>query len=299
MSDLHCRLCQAPLEHVFVDLGMSPLSNAFLRKGDLHRMEPFYPLRVYVCAECLLVQLPPTEGAEAIFNEEYIYFSAYSPSWLEHSRSFASDMTTRLALGPKSLVVELASNDGYLLQYFKQAGIPVLGIEPSNSVARVAVEERGIPTEVCFFGVETAKRLREQGRKADLLCGNNVMAHVPDLHDFVGGMPLVLAPGGVITVEFPHLLRLITENQFDTIYQEHYSYLSFGTAMRAFKTHGLRVFDVASSLPTAARSVSTRVTTATPSSRPRSVYARSSPRKPPQALIGWKATRATAAGWMR
>jgi hypothetical protein len=195
------------------------------------------------------VQLPPTERAESIFGAEYIYFSAYSPSWLEHSKRYASTMIERLGLGPKSLVMELASNDGYLLQYFKESGIPVLGIEPSGSVAKVAVEQRGIPTEVCFFGVETAKRLRAEGRSADLICGNNVMAHVPDLHDFVGGMPIVLTKAGVVTVEFPHLLRLMAENQFDTIYQEHYSYFSFGAAKRAFEAHGLRVFDV-EELPT-------------------------------------------------
>lgn len=249
MNQELCRFCQAPLDRVFVDLGMSPLSNSFLRAKDLHRMEPFYPLRVYVCAKCLLVQLPPTERADAIFGEEYIYFSAYSPSWLEHSKRYAHAMIERFGLGPTSLVMELASNDGYLLQYFAERGVPVLGIEPSRSVAAVAIAERKIPTEVCFFGVETAKRLYAEGKSARVICGNNVMAHVPDLHDFVGGMPIVLAPDGVVTVEFPHLLRLMEENQFDTIYQEHYSYLSFGAAKRAFEAHSLRVFDV-DELPT-------------------------------------------------
>jgi SAM-dependent methyltransferase len=244
-----CRLCQQPLGRVFVDLGMSPLSNAFLRATDLQRMEPFFPLRVYVCDQCLLVQLPPTEKAEAIFREDYIYFSAYSQSWLAHSERYAKQMISRLGLTPKSLVMEVASNDGYLLQYFAREGIPVLGIEPSASVASVAQRERNIPTEVCFFGVETARRLAQAGKQADLIAGNNVFAHVPDVHDFVGGFPLVLAPHGVLTLEFPHLARLIESNQFDTIYQEHYSYFSFGTAVKALEAHGLSVFDV-DELPT-------------------------------------------------
>lgn len=249
MTSPTCRLCRHPLDHVFVDLGMSPLSNAFLRDADLQRMEPFYPLRVFVCDKCLLVQLPPTEKAEAIFRDDYIYFSAYSQSWLEHCERYAKAMTARLGLGTKSLVMEVASNDGYLLQYFARESIPVLGIEPSASVAKVAVKEREIPTEVCFFGVETAKRLRAEGKQADLIAGNNVFAHVPDLHDFVGGFPLALGPKGVLTLEFPHLLQLIESNQFDTIYQEHYSYFSFRTATRVLEEHGLVVFDV-DELPT-------------------------------------------------
>jgi SAM-dependent methyltransferase len=244
-----CRLCQQPLERVFVDLGMSPLSNAFLREEHLQQMEPFYPLRVFVCERCLLVQLPPTERAEAIFGQDYIYFSGYSKSWLEHCERYAKAMIDRFALSPKSLVVEVASNDGSLLHFFKGAGVPVLGIEPSGSVATVAREQRQIPTEVCFFNVETARRLRAEGRVADLIAGNNVFAHVPDLHDFVGGFAILLAPGGVVTLEFPHLLQLIEQHQFDTIYQEHYSYFSFATAIRALEAHGLVVFDV-DELPT-------------------------------------------------
>lgn len=249
MNGSACRLCGGPLHRVFVDLGMSPLSNAFLRASDLQRMEPFFPLRVFVCESCLLVQLPSTEKAEAIFREDYIYFSAYSQSWLEHSERYAKQMISRLGLGSESLVIEVASNDGYLLQYFAREGVPVLGIEPSASVADVARRERAIPTEVCFFGVDSARRLAREGKQADLIAGNNVFAHVPDLHDFVGGFPLVLGPHGVLTLEFPHLARLIELNQFDTIYQEHYSYFSFGTAVKALEAHGLSVFDV-DELPT-------------------------------------------------
>ncbi len=244
-----CRLCAAPLSRTFLDLGSSPLSNAFLRKDQLGQIEHFFPLHVFVCERCLLVQLPPVEKPERIFGADYMYFSAFSTSWLEHCRAYADAMVRRWALGPSSLVVEIASNDGYLLQYFRAAGVPVLGIEPSASVANVAVEKRQVPTEVCFFGVDTAKRLRAKGNVADLVAGNNVLAHVPDLHDFVGGFPIVLAPRGVLTLEFPHLLRLIEGNQFDTIYQEHYSYFSFGTARRVIEEHALVVFDV-EELPT-------------------------------------------------
>lgn len=238
---ISCRLCGEKLERTFVDLGMSPLSNAFLREDQLLAMERFYPLKVFVCSACLLVQLPATERAETIFKDDYIYFSSYSTSWLEHCRAYAREITRELGLGAQSLVVEVASNDGYLLQYFREANVPVLGIEPSESVARVAIEERHIPTEVCFFGAATAARI---GKKADLMIGNNVLAHVPDLHDFLEGFRIMLAPHGVITLEFPHLQKLIERNQFDTIYQEHYSYFSLATAKRALEAHGLRVFDV-------------------------------------------------------
>ncbi len=248
-SEPSCRICRAAISRVFVDLGMSPFSNSFLRASDLGRMEPFYPLRVFVCEQCLLVQLPVVEKSDTIFGDDYIYFSSYSESWLAHSKQYVDRMIERFALGADSLALELASNDGYLLQYFKAAGVGVLGVEPSASVARVAEAERGIPTEVSFFGVDTAKRLAARGVRASVMTANNVLAHVPDLHDFIGGVPLVLAAEGVLTVEFPHLLRLIQENQFDTIYQEHYSYFSLLTAKRVIEEHGLRVFDV-EALPT-------------------------------------------------
>jgi SAM-dependent methyltransferase len=236
-----CRFCSAPLEHVFADLGMSPLANSYLTADQANRMEPYYPLRAYVCASCFLVQLEEFETAEHIFTE-YAYFSSYSTSWLDHSRDYVEQVTRRFRLGPQSQVVELASNDGYLLQYFREHRIPVLGVEPAANVAKVAVQ-RGIPTLVEFFGRETAQRLSPESA-ADLLIGNNVLAHVPNLNDFVAGMKLLLKPDGVITMEFPHLERLIEDNQFDTIYHEHFSYFSFLTARRVFARHGLRLFDV-------------------------------------------------------
>jgi SAM-dependent methyltransferase len=244
-----CRLCERALEHVFVDLGMSPPANSYLRESDLHSMEPFLPLRVYVCCEFKLVQLPEFEAPERIFAEEYLYFSSYSTSWLKHAESLAAMATERFGLGPKSLVVELASNDGYLLQYFLARGVPVLGIEPAANVAKVAVEERKIPTEVRFFDRDAATDLRARGKRADLIVGNNVLAHVPGLRSFVAGMKTLLQPAGVVSVEFPHLEKLVAENQFDTIYHEHYSYFSFAAARAAFATAGLTVFDV-EELPT-------------------------------------------------
>ncbi len=244
-----CRLCGSALTNVFVDLGMSPLSNSYLREEHLHGMEPFYPLRVYACAGCLLVQVPEMEKAENIFGGEYLYFSSFSESWLKHCEAYTEMMVDRFGYGKDSLVVEVASNDGYLLQYFKARGVPVLGIEPAGNVAIVAVEKRGIPTVVRFFGEDTATAQKRAGKSADLIIGNNVLAHVPDLHDFVGGMKILLKPTGVVTVEFPHLMRLVAENQFDTVYHEHFSYLSFLTASRAFAEHGLTVFDV-EDLPT-------------------------------------------------
>jgi SAM-dependent methyltransferase len=246
MSAAACRFCGAPLETVFADLGMSPLANSFVTPDRANAMEPFYPLRALVCGSCFLVQLEEFETAEAIFSD-YAYFSSYSSTWLEHSRRYVDDMIGRFGLDGSSQVVELASNDGYLLQYFVQQGVPVLGIEPAANVAEVA-EAKGVPTLVEFFGVQTAEQVRAD-RHADLLLGNNVLAHVPDLNDFVGGMKVLLAPGGVITMEFPHLLRLIEENQYDTIYHEHFSYFSFLTVRRVFAAHGLRLFDV-EELPT-------------------------------------------------
>lgn len=244
---LACRFCDTPLEHVFADLGMTPLANSYLEKGQLLAMEPTYPLTAYVCAKCRLVQLPEFESPEAIFGD-YAYFSSYSDTWLEHCRRYCEAMTARLGLDASSQVIEIASNDGYLLKNFHAAGIPVLGIEPAANVARAA-EEAGIPTRVEFFGRDCAARLQAEGIQADLLLGNNVFAHVPDLNDFAGGMAPVLAPEGVLTLEFPHLLRLIEESQFDTIYHEHFSYFSFTTARLVLEAHGLEVFDV-EELPT-------------------------------------------------
>jgi SAM-dependent methyltransferase len=241
MQPSPCRFCGAPLEHTFADLGMSPLANSYVPPERVNAMEPFYPLHALVCSQCFLVQLEEFETADHIFSD-YAYFSSYSTSWLEHARRYAEAMIERFGFGPESHVVELASNDGYLLQYFQERGVPVLGVEPAENVAAVATE-KGVPTEVAFFGTETARRLAEV-RQADLIAANNVLAHVPDLNDFVGGMKLLLAPGGTITVEFPHLQRLIDSNQWDTIYHEHFSYFSYLTVQRVFAAHGLRLFDV-------------------------------------------------------
>jgi SAM-dependent methyltransferase len=222
---------------------MTPISNAFLKADQLNRMEPFYPLHAYVCGECFLVQLEEFESPQKIFGDNYAYFSSYSDSWLDHARRYTDQMIGRFRYGPKSQVIEIASNDGYLLQYFKEKGVPVLGIEPAKNVAEAAIA-KGIPTLTRFFGVETAKVLVAQGTRADLLLGNNVLAHVPDLNDFVAGIKVILKPDGVITMEFPHLQHLIEENQFDTIYHEHFSYFSFLVAQRVFERHGLQLFDV-------------------------------------------------------
>jgi SAM-dependent methyltransferase len=241
MPDRTCRFCARPLEHVFADLGMSPLANSYLAPEELGGMEPFYPLRAYVCGGCLLVQLEEFQTPERIFSD-YAYLSSYSTTWLEHARAYAEAMTARLGLDESSHVVELASNDGYLLQYFHARHIPVLGIEPAANVARLALQ-KGIPTLVEFFGARTAESLVPESA-ADLLIGNNVLAHVPDLNDFVAGMKVLLKPGGVLTMEFPHLLSLVERNQWDTIYHEHFSYFSFRTVRAVFGAHGLRLFDV-------------------------------------------------------
>jgi SAM-dependent methyltransferase len=241
-----CRFCGAPLESVFADLGMSPLANSYLPPQRANSMEPFYPLRALVCGRCFLVQLEEFETPEQIFSD-YAYFSSYSSSWLDHSRRYSEQMIERLGLGADSHVVEIASNDGYLLQFFQERQIPVLGIEPAANVAKVALQ-KGIPTLVEFFGQDTARSLAGESA-ADLLLGNNVLAHVPDLNDFVAGMRILLKPGGVITMEFPHLMSLIDGNQWDTIYHEHFSYFSFLTVSRVFQAHGLRLFDV-EELPT-------------------------------------------------
>ncbi len=237
-----CRLCGAPLHYTLVDLGMSPLCESYVARDQLNRAESFYPLHVYVCDQCHLAQLEEYVAAEEIFTE-YAYFSSYSDSWVEHALGFARMSAKRFRLGANSQVVELASNDGYLLQHFLPLSIPVLGIEPAANVAKAAVA-RGIPTLVRFFNRATATELVEQGILADLLIGNNVLAQVPGLNDFVAGTKLLLKPDGVITMEFPHLLELIRQNQFDTIYHEHFSYFSFLTAERIFGRHGIVLFDV-------------------------------------------------------
>lgn len=247
MTQRPCRFCAKPLTLPFADLGMSPPSNAYLKPAQLGRVEKFYPLHAWVCELCLLVQLEEFETPEQIFSD-YAYFSSYSESWLAHAREYTAMMTKRFGLGAKSRVVEIASNDGYLLQYFVAAGVQVLGVEPAANVAKVA-EEKGVPTLVRFFGTETAKNMVAQGKQANVLLGNNVLAHVPDLNDFVAGMKILLAPNGVITMEFPHLLRLMQENQFDTIYHEHFSYFSFLTVREVFAKHGITLFDV-EELPT-------------------------------------------------
>ncbi|MBI5667976.1 MAG: class I SAM-dependent methyltransferase [Chloroflexi bacterium] len=242
-----CRFCGAPLSCTLVDLGMSPLCNNILSADQLNNMEPFFPLHVYVCKRCFLVQLQEYVSPVEIFNN-YSYFSSYSDSWLQHARQYVEMICDRCGLDANSQVVELASNDGYLLQYFMARGVPVLGIEPAANVAEAAVA-KGIPTLVKFFGQQTARYLREEGKQADLIVGNNVLAHVPDVNDFVGGMKMLLKPDGLITMEFPHLMRLMAENQFDTIYHEHFSYFSFLTVEKIFAAHGLTLVDV-EELPT-------------------------------------------------
>jgi len=242
-----CRLCDHELKQSFCDLGMSPMANSYLASEQLDRAEVFYPLHAYVCSNCLLVQLAVYESPDEIFGD-YLYFSSYSEHWLQHAKNYVQEAIRRFGMSESDQVIEIASNDGYLLKNFVAAGIPALGIEPAANVAAVAVEQ-GIPTEVGFFGTEMAARLVEQGTRADLLIGNNVFAHVPDLNDFVAGMAMVLAPEGRVTLEFPHLYQLIECNQFDTIYHEHFSYFSLLTATAALEKHGLRVFDV-EELPT-------------------------------------------------
>lgn len=237
-----CRFCSTQIENSFVDLGMSPLCQTHILPADLNRYEPFFPLHAYVCTECWLVQLDEYVSPEEIFSD-YDYFSSFSSSWVEHARKYSDSMTELLHLDQSSLVMEIASNDGYLLQHFVGKGIPVLGIEPAANVAQVA-EEKGIRTAVEFLGEQTARKLKQEYGQADLLLGNNVLAHVPNINDFVTGMKFLLAKKGTITMEFPHLLKLIQLNQFDTIYHEHFSYLSFSTVQRIFAHHGITLFDV-------------------------------------------------------
>ena len=237
-----CRFCQAPLSHIVIDLGMSPLSNGLIEPAQAADVEPAFPLRVFVCERCWLVQVPAHETREQIFRE-YAYFSSYSTTWLEHARTYAGDVVKNLGLSPADLVVELASNDGYLLKEFQNRSIPVLGIEPARNVARQA-ESAGVPTLAEFFGATLARRLASEGKTADLIIANNVLAHVPDIHDFVAGIALLLKRGGTATLEFPHLLRMLQRAEFDTIYHEHFSYFSLRVAQRIFERHALRIVDV-------------------------------------------------------
>jgi len=239
---MNCRFCKAKLNHVFVSLGLSPLSNSYLSKDQLSKREPFYQLEPYVCDSCFLVQLEEFESPQHIFSD-YAYFSSYSDTWLNHVKAYVEKMMNVFNIGPGSFVVEIASNDGYLLQYFKERHVPVLGIEPAKNVAQIAVKN-GIPTENVFFGVETAKRLSSKKEKPDLLLGNNVLAHVPNLNDFVSGLKILLKSGGIITMEFPHLMRLVEDVLFDTIYHEHFSYFSFLTVEKILAFHGVVIFDV-------------------------------------------------------
>jgi len=260
-----CRFCGAALEHTFVDLGASPLAQSFLGQDQLNHMEPFYPLHVYVCGKCFLVQLQEFVAPENIFSD-YLYFASYSDSWLAHAKAYTDQMVQRFPINEKSLVVEIASNDGYLLQYFVEKKIPVLGVEPAANVAAVATQ-KGIPSLVKFFNSDTARELVAKGQQADLLLGNNVLAHVPNINSFVAGMKILLKPTGVITMEFPHLMRLMEENQFDTIYHEHFSYFSFLAVEKIFAAHGLTLFDV-QELPTHGGSLRIFVRHAEDSSKP-------------------------------
>jgi 2-polyprenyl-3-methyl-5-hydroxy-6-metoxy-1,4-benzoquinol methylase len=245
---MKCRFCKTELVHIFIDLVNSPASNSFLTKEQLNKPEVFYPLKVYTCHKCFLVQIDEYKKSDDIFSSDYVYFSSYSTTWLEHARRYTEKMIERFHYSGQSQVVEVASNDGYLLQYFHQRNVPVLGIEPTASTAKTAIE-KGIETVIDFFGARLAKELVTKGVKADLLLGNNVLAHVPDIVDFVAGMKILLKEGGVITMEFPHLVQLIDNNQFDTIYHEHFSYLSFFTVREIFASQGLELFDV-EELPT-------------------------------------------------
>ncbi|NMC79243.1 MAG: class I SAM-dependent methyltransferase [Chloroflexi bacterium] len=247
MNNHCCRFCNTPLKTTFLDLGVSPLANTYLSVEQLNQMEPFYPLHTYICENCLLVQLEVFESPQNIFGD-YAYFSSYSDSWLQHAKRYTEKMIQRFGYSENSLVVEVASNDGYLLQYFIEKNVPVLGIEPAVNVAEYA-NKNGIPTLVKFFGEALAQQLVAEGTMADLVLGNNVLAHVPEVNDFVEGMKVILKPDGVITMEFPHLMRLMLENQFDTIYHEHFSYFSFTTVEKIFAAHGLVLFDV-EELPT-------------------------------------------------
>lgn len=237
-----CRFCDTPLRYSFIDLGMQPLCESYVSIEQLNQMEPFFPLHAFVCEKCFLVQLEEYVSPKDIFSE-YAYFSSYSDSWLDHSKRYVNMIVTKLDLSSRSLVIEIGSNDGYLLQYFVEKGVPVLGVEPAGNVAEVALK-KGIPTLIKFFGKNMAKQMKDEGMLADLIIGNNVLAQVPDLNGFIEGMKVILKPEGIVTLEFPHLMKLMEGNQFDTIYHEHFSYFSFITIVRIFARHGLKIFDV-------------------------------------------------------
>lgn len=240
---MKCRFCKNELNDIFIDLINSPASNSFLTKDELNEPEVFFPLKVYTCSKCFLVQVDEYKKSDAIFDNNYLYFSSYSKSWLAHAKKYVEMMIDRFNFSSSSLVIEVASNDGYLLQYFKERRVPVLGIEPTANTAEVAIS-KGIENVIDFFGTRLAEKLASENKKADLLLGNNVLAHVPDIVDFVKGMKILLKDSGIITMEFPHLLQLVNNNQFDTIYHEHFSYLSFYTVKQIFESAGLEMFDV-------------------------------------------------------
>ncbi len=245
---MKCRFCGTELKDVFIDMINSPASNSFLTFEQLNEPEIFYPLKVYTCPECLLVQIDEYKKSNEIFSNDYVYYSSYSKSWLEHSKRYVENMMNRFSFDQSSLIIEIASNDGYLLQYFQEKEIPVLGVEPTMNTAEVA-RKKGIESINAFFGVKLAEEMVKKGIKADLLIGNNVLPHVPDIVDFVKGMKKILKENGIITMEFPHLMNLVDNNLFDTIYHEHFSYLSFTTTKRIFESQGLEMFDV-EELPT-------------------------------------------------
>lgn len=240
---MNCRFCNEPLHNKFVELANSPLSNAFLSEQQLNEPEVYYPLTIYACTKCHLVQIDEYKKATEIFNSEYVYFSSYSTSWVAHAKQYVESMIEKFGYDNNSLVVEIASNDGYLLQHFTALGVPVLGVEPTKNTAQVAIS-KGIPTITEYFTTDFAKQLVAEGKSADLVLGNNVLAHVPNINDFVEGLKTILKPQGVVSMEFPHLLQLVEHSQFDTIYHEHYSYLSFTTVQKVFAAHGLELFDV-------------------------------------------------------
>ena len=240
---MNCRACGAAVELPFVDLVNAPASNSYLTKAQLDEPEPYYPLAVHVCESCWLVQIGEYKSSDDIFDEDYAYFSSYSTSWLAHAKAYVESMTARLGLSSESSVLEVASNDGYLLQYFVETKVPCLGVEPTGGTA-AAAREKGVETVELFWGADTARQIVAERGKFDLMLGNNVLAHVPDINDFVSGFALALAPGGTLTFEFPHILCLIRESQFDTIYHEHFSYLSLLAVKRLFEAHGLCVYDV-------------------------------------------------------
>jgi len=241
---LSCRICKNTISHPFFSLGNMPLANSFLSEADLKSKEEFYPLDVYFCNNCSFMQINEVKTIDQIFSHSYAYYSSYSETWLRHCATYAKNMIARFKLNPNSLVMEIASNDGYLLQFFREKNISVHGIEPASNVAQVAIKEKQIPTDIAFFNTKYAQTLKDQGVQADFMIANNVLAHTPHLNDFVEGFKMSLKPTGIGTLEFPHLLNLLTYNQFDTIYHEHFSYFSLISVEKLFQRHGLKIFDV-------------------------------------------------------